>query len=133
MILWHEKVNKSNDVIKAVVNELYKEQVNIDGVVEIFNNGIEQGSVLKLFDKYNPKLDLCLWVYMPDDRKQNNEMNVIIGKHINCNKLNMWDGSNLEIKTFVDVNAREMHNQVRNFIIDTIIQNLNRTYDIPKI
>lgn len=133
MIVWNEKINKSNDVMKSIINELYKEQINMDGVVEIFNNGIEQGSVLKLFDKYNPQLDLCVWVYMPNARKQNNEMNVVVGKHSNCNKLNMWDGDDLDIQTFSDPKAREMHNQTRNFIMETIIQNLNRIYDIPKI
>ena len=51
MIVWNEKIKKSDDVIKAVINELYKIQINIDGVVENFNNGKEQGSVLKLYDK----------------------------------------------------------------------------------
>ena len=92
MIVWNEKVRRSQDVINAVINELYKDNINTDGVAEIFNNGKEQGCVLKIFDKYNPNLDLCFWIYLASDRITNNEITVIVGKHINCNKLNMWDG-----------------------------------------
>lgn len=133
MIVWNERIKKSEDVIKAVVNTLFKEQLNIDGVVEIFNNGKEQGVVLKVFDKYNPNLDICIWSYLPSDRKTNNEMEVIIGKHINCNKLNMWDGDDLDSYTFKDPKAREMHNQTRDFIVETIIHNLEKTHDISRI
>ena len=133
MILWNQKVKKSEDVIKAVINQLYKDQINIDGVVEIFNNGKEQGCILKLFDKYNPNLDLCIWVYMPNDRKVNNSINIIIGKHINCNNINMWDGQDLDFYSFEDTKAREMHNKARDFIIDSITKNLEKTYNISRL
>lgn len=133
MIVWNEKIKKSQDVIQAVINQLYKETINTDGVVEIFNNGKEQGCVLKLFDKFNPNLDLCMWVYMPSDRKINNHIEVIIGKHINCNKLNMWDGDGLESFAFEDAKAREMHNQTRDFMLEKIKDNFERTYNIRSI
>lgn len=133
MIVWNEKIKKSQDVIQAVINQLYKETINTDGVVEIFNNGKEQGCVLKLFDKFNPNLDLCMWVYMPSDRKVNNHIEVIIGKHINCNKLNMWDGDELESFVFENSKAREMHNQTRDFMLEKIKDNFERTYNISSI
>ena len=133
MIVWNEKVKKSQDVIQAVINQLYKETINTDGVVEIFNNGKEQGCVLKLFDKFNPNLDLCMWVYMPSERKVNNHIEVVIGKHINCNKLNMWDGDDLESFSFEDAKAREMHNQTRDFMLEKIKDNFERTYNIRSI
>lgn len=133
MIVWNEKVKKSQDVIQAVINQLYKETINTDGVVEIFNNGKEQGCVLKLFDKFNPNLDLCMWVYMPSERKINNHIEVVIGKHINCNKLNMWDGDDLESFSFEDAKAREMHNQTRDFMLEKIKDNFERTYNIRSI
>lgn len=133
MIVWNERVKKSEDVIKAVINQLYKDQINTDGVVEIFNNGKEQGCVLKLFDKYNPNLDLCIWAYLPNNRKMNNHMEIIIGKHINCNNFNMWDGADLESFSFEDAKAREMHNNARDFIIEIITKNLEKTYDISRL
>ena len=133
MIVWNEKVKKSEDIFKAVINQLYKDQINTDGVVEIFNNGKEQGCVLKLFDKYNPNLDLCIWAYLPNDRKINNHIEIIIGKHINCNNMNMWDGADLDSYSFEDVKAREMHNKASDFVIDTITKNLEKTYDISRL
>lgn len=133
MIVWNEKVKKSEDIFKAVINQLYKDQINTDGVVEIFNNGKEQGCVLKLFDKYNPNLDLCIWAYLPNYRKINNHIEIIIGKHINCNNMNMWDGADLDSYSFEDVKAREMHNKARDFVIDTITKNLEKTYDISRL
>ncbi len=133
MIVWHENVKKSENIINAVINQLYKDQINTDGVVEIFNNGKEQGCVLKLFDKFNPNVDLCIWVYLPRDRKINNHMDVIVGKHINCNNINMWEGADLKSYSFKEAQAREMHNRTRDFIVDFITKNLEKTYDIPRI
>ena len=133
MIVWHEKVKKSEDIVNAVINELYKENIMTDGTVEIFNNGKEEGCVLKIFDRYNPNLDMCFWIYLPSNRKVNNEVEVIIGKHVNCNEINMWDGADLDSYTFSDGNAREMHNKVRSFIIDSIKENMNKTRSLSSL
>ena len=106
--------------MRAVINELLKDSINTDGVVETFNNGKEQGCVLKVFDKYNPNLDLCFWVYMPSNRDINNQISVVVGKHINCNNMNMWEGADLEEYTFEDASVREMHKKIRDFVLDTI-------------
>lgn len=133
MIVWNEKIKKSQDIINAVINQLYKENINTDGVVEIFNNGKEQGCLLKLFDKYNPNLDICFWVYMPNKRVINNYIKVIIGKHANCNQMNMWDGDNLESFSFENPKVREMHNITRDFLLEKIRNNLERTHHIPSL
>ncbi|MBD9105376.1 hypothetical protein EGW03_02775 [bacterium] len=133
MIIWNEKIRKSQDILNAVINQLYKEEINTDGVAEIFNNGKEQGCVLKLFDKYKPNLDICMWVYMPNKRSINNHIEVIIGKHINCNELNMWSGNDLESYSFEDSNARQMHIITRDFLLERIRNNLERTHDIPSL
>lgn len=49
MFVWNEKTNKSESIIKSIIKELYKDQINIDGVADYFNNGKEQGCILKLF------------------------------------------------------------------------------------
>lgn len=133
MILWNEKIKKSQDVINAIINQLYKINIDTDGVAEIFNNGKEQGCVLKIYDKYNPNLDLCFWIYMQSARTINNKIDVIVGKHNNCNSINMWDGDNLESYSFDNQSAREMHKQVRDFILDTIKENMNKTHDVISI
>ncbi len=130
MIVWNEKIKKSKDVVNAVINELFKDNINTDGVAEIFNNGKEQGCVLKIYDKYNTNLDLCFWIYLPSDREINNHIEVIVGKHINCNNINMWEGSGLEYQSFENNIVREMHREIRDYILETIKQNMNKTRDI---
>lgn len=133
MIVWNEKIKKSENVINAVINQLYKNNINTDGVVETFNNGKEQGCVLKIFDKYNPSIDLCIWIYLPSNRKINNHMEVIVGRHINCTKTNMWDDANLKVFTFENSSARDMHNQTRDFVVELVTKNFDKIYDIPKL
>lgn len=133
MIVWNEKIKKTENVVNAVINQLYKINIDTDGVAEIFNNGKEQGCVLKIFDKYNPNLDLCFWIFLPSDRTMNNQISVIVGKHINCNKLNMWDGADIDSYIFEDKVAREMHKKVRDFILNTITENMSKTHDILSI
>ena len=36
MVVWNINIKKADDIIKAVDNELKKERINIDGVVEPF-------------------------------------------------------------------------------------------------
>ena len=129
MILWNEKIKKSQDIINAVINQLMKGDINTDGVVETFNNGKEQGCVLKIFDKYNPNLDLCFWIYLPNKRNKNNQVSVIVGKQTDCDSMNMWS-NDPECYTFEDSVAREMHKKTRDFILDTIKENMNKTRDI---
>lgn len=130
MVLWNEKIKKSDGVIRAVTNELLKLTVSVDGVVDYFNDGKEQGILLKIYDKYNPSLDVCFWVYLPQDRSTDNELQVIMGKHSNCNKISMWYGEDLKIETFTNSIAREMHRACRDYIMQEIVDHLNRTYDI---
>ena len=48
------------DLFKAVENELRSRNINVDGIIETFNDGREQGMVLKIYNKYNADLDICL-------------------------------------------------------------------------
>ena len=132
MIIFHKTLEKSEKIFKAVINELNKQGINLDGVIESFNNK-EQGFVLKIYDTYNPDIDICIWAYLPKEREYTNQMKVIIGRQSNCNNLNLWESDNLIIKIFSNAKAIEMHKQARDFIIDTIKKNLDRTYDLPNI
>ena len=76
---------------------------------------------------------MCMWVYMPNDRKINNHIELIIGRHINCNQLNMWDGENLDYYEFEDPKARQMHNITRDFMLEKIRDNMERTYNIRSL
>lgn len=134
IIVWNEKIRRSQDVVRAVIDQINKDTYTVDGVAETFNNGKQQGCVLKLFDKYNPDVDMCIWVYLPAKRKVNNHIEIIIGKHIDCNKLNMWDeSSDLKKISIEDRVALKMHGKTRDTILDIIRKKLERVYDIPSL
>ncbi len=129
IILWNNKIKKTNDLFKAVDNELSKRNINIDGTVETFNDGIEQGMVLKIFNKYNPNLDICIWAYLPYNRDCNNQIRIVLGKQSNCLPNNMWD-SELVSKVVTSSNVRDMHNEAREYIIELIKNNYNKRYSL---
>ena len=130
MIEWNEKIKKSGKIFNSVIDGLNKENIIADGVIEIFNDGKEQGALLKVFDKYNPCLDLCIWCYLPSNRTKNNSMNVIVGYHNDCDKNNMWNNKEIDIFNFETNQATELQKEVREFVLDTIIKNFEKTRDI---
>ena len=125
MIIWSDRIRKATDIFKAVSNQLLKLEFDVDGVIEIFNNGVEQGTLLKIFDKYDPTLDLCIWVYLPRERDCNNQMEVLVGHHIDCTENNMWK-ENVKPKIFTQIRARELHKEVRDYILEVITSRLER-------
>ncbi len=80
-------------------------------------------------------MDICIWAYLPDKREYNNQMQIIVGRHTNCDYINMWSGDNLTYELINHNEAREMHRMCRDYIMNIILKNLDRTYevDIPKI
>ena len=125
MIIKNNKIKKSEDIFKAVDNELKKLKFDLDGTIEIFNDGKEQGSVLKLFNKYNSEIDMCIWVYLPTERDTNNQMEVIIGFHNDCNNKNLWN-PNLPSKVFTQIKAIDLHREVRDYIMNAITSRLDK-------
>ena len=113
MIVWNTMVEKADKVLKAVNNELAIKGIKIDGVVEPFNNGREKGMVLKIYDSYNPEIDLCIWVYLPKNRLTNNEMNKLLPSKTISNKV-----------------ARAMHNEAREYITNVIEDYLNKNLNV---
>lgn len=125
MIVWSDKIRKSNDIFKSVTAELLKLNIDLDGVIEIFNNGIEQGTLLKIFDTYDPSVDICIWAYLPQERDCDNQMEVLIGHHSDCTDNNMWK-DNLKPKIFTQTRARELHKEVRDYILEVLTSRLDK-------
>lgn len=128
MIVWSDKIKKANDIFKAVGNELLKQNIDLDGVIEIFNDGTEQGTLLKLYDKYNPEIDLCIWAYLPSERDCNNQMKVLIGHQSDCTKLNTWSAG-VPYKIFTQDRAIHLHKEVRDYVIKEITTRLDKTIE----
>ncbi len=129
MIVWNTMVEKADKVLKAVNNELAIKGIKIDGVVEPFNNGREKGMVLKIYDSYNPEIDLCIWVYLPKNRLTNNEMNILVGHHCDCLSCDAWNKV-LPSKTISNKVARAMHNEAREYITNVIEDYLNKNLNV---
>ncbi len=125
MIVWSDKIRKSNDIFKSVAAELLKLNIDLDGVIEIFNNGAEQGTLLKIFDTYDTNIDICIWVYLPQERDCDNQMEVLIGHHSDCTDNNMWK-DNLKPKIFTQDRARELHKEVRDYILEILTSRLDK-------
>ena len=119
MIKWSDKMKKSVNIFNSIANELLKEETDIDGIIDVFNNGLEEGVLLKIYDKFNPASDLCIWAYLPTERDCDNQMKVIIGTHNDCDNSNHWK-EELPFKIFTEARAKELHNKVRNYLMEVI-------------
>ena len=86
--------------------------------------------LLKVFDKYNPKLDICIWVYMPTERIVNNEMKVVCGSQEDCLENNVWIEEKVTIKSFSNQRSRDLHDDVRNYIKDYIKSHIDLEYEL---
>ena len=131
MIMLNEKIKKTYKVFTGVTDVLQKQGIDIDGVIEIFNNGIEQGTLLKIFDKYDPQVDICIWAYLPEEREVNNQMKIIIGHHCDCELNNMWKATIKEV-TFTQNKARDLHDEVRKYVVDYITSNFDKIIELRK-
>lgn len=130
MIVINEKIKKPTDVLKAADVELIRAGIKIDATAEAFNDGMEQGMVLKIFDKYNPDIDLCIWAYLPTERDVHNQMKILVGRQSNCKTNNLWDDSDLTEKIITNDRSYEMHKEARSFVMDVIREHLDKTHDL---
>lgn len=117
------------DLFKAVENEFRRRDINIDGIFETFNDGKEQGMVLKLYNKYNADLDICLWAYLPSDRDCTNQMRIVIAKKRDCLENNMWTNEIYD-QIITKKTSRELHQEVRELVIELIENNYNKKWEL---
>ncbi len=129
MIVYNKEIKRSQAIFKSVVDQLLKKNLDIDGTIDIFNDGNEKGAVFKIFEKYNPASDICIWVYLPQNRKSDNQMTVLLGVHNDCKANNFWS-SNVTSKNFSNNIARELHKEVSKYVLDIITSRLNKLYKI---
>ena len=52
-------------------------------------------------------------------------MEVLVGHHIDCTENNMWK-ENVKPKIFTQIRARELHKEVRDYILEIITSRLER-------
>lgn len=132
MIAWSDKIKKSQKIFPGVVDVLQKQKIDIDGVIEVFNDGVEQGTLMKIFDTYNPEVDMVIWAYLPKERDCNNQMIVRVGHQSDCTENNMWK-DNVQSKVITQAKAIDLHNEVRNYIVGVISSKLDKKIDIREV
>lgn len=129
MILWNQKLKKTIDLFRGVESEFRVRDINIDGVIESFNNGKEQGLVLVLYNKYNPNLDVCLWAYLPKERDCNNQMRIVVGKSKDRLPDNTW-GEELYSEVITEKTARALHDKAREKVIELVLNNYDKKWSL---
>ena len=116
MIKKHNSIARADNIINSFISSTYSKDY-LDGIVEIFKNKDIQGYVMKLYKTFDPYEDLCVWVYENLDKKT---INTIIGKHINCDKDNLWCGEDLKFNEYpVVINIKkQIVNDMSDYIYD---------------
>ncbi len=85
MILMHKSLKRSDDIMRSLRRYFELNFKTIDGVLEVFNNKIGQGNLIKIFKSYNRSNDLVVWMF-----KSLNDKNIQIAfsNHSNIDEHN---------------------------------------------
>ncbi len=98
MLILHKSLKRSDDIIKSFRRMCEVDFKEIDGIIEVFNNKIGQGYLLKIFSTYNNYNDLVIWIYESLDEKK---INVAFSSHANVDANNNWiDVENVNFKKY---------------------------------
>ena len=90
MIKQHKSLQRSERIIKSLIDRLNKQLNGIDGIYEVFMNNGHQGYVLKILHTFDADSDICIWAY---ESLKDNMIETIIGKRTQCNEFNSWDST----------------------------------------
>ena len=98
MLILHKSLKRSDDIMKSFRRMCEVDFKEIDGIIEVFNNKIGQGYLLKIFSTYNNYNDLVIWIYESLDEKK---INVAFSSHANVDANNNWlDVENVNFKKY---------------------------------
>lgn len=87
----HKSLKRSDDIMRSLRRFFEVNFKTIDGVLEVFNNNIGQGYLMKIFQSYNRSNDLVVWMF-----ESLNDKNIQIGfsNHSNIDEHNNWIDKN---------------------------------------
>lgn len=117
MILMHKSLKRSDDIMRSLRRFCEVNFKTLDGVLEVFNNRIGQGYLIKIFQSYNRNNDLVVWMF---ESLKDKNIKIAFSNHSNIDEHNNWIDKN-------KVNFKEY--PVVKDIKKTII---NDIYDIVK-
>lgn len=130
MILMHKSLKRSDDIMRSFRRFCEVNFKTLDGVLEVFNNEIGQGYVIKIFQSYNKSNDLVVWMF---ESLSDKNIQVAYSNHSNIDQHNSWiDKNKVNFKEYPIV--KNIKRAVINDIYE-IVKNyygLTEEIEIPK-
>lgn len=87
MILTHKSLKRSEDIMKSFRRFCEVNFKTLDGVIEVYNNKIGQGYLIKIFQSYNKNNDLVVWIFESLAEKN---IQTAFSTHSNIDNNNNW-------------------------------------------
>ena len=87
MILTHKSLKRSEDIMKSFRRFCEVNFKALDGVIEVYNNKIGQGYLIKIFQLYNKNNDLVVWIFESLAEKN---IQTAFSTHSNIDNNNNW-------------------------------------------
>ncbi len=119
MILIHKSLKRSDDLMRSLRRYFEINFKTIDGVVEVFNNNIGQGYLIKIFQSYNRSNDLVVWIF---ESLKDKNIQVAFGNHANIDEHNNWiDKNKVNFKIYPIVKdikkniIRDIHDIIKDY------------------
>ncbi len=91
MILMHKSLKRSDDIMRSLRRYFEVNNKSIDGVLEVFNNKIGQGYLLKTYQSYNKSNDLVIWMF---ESIKDKNIQIAFSNHSNVDEHNNWIDKN---------------------------------------
>jgi len=116
MILMHKSLKRSDDIMRSLRRFCEVNFKTLDGVLEVFNNKIGQGYLIKVFQSYNKNNDLVVWMF---ESLSDKNIQVAFSNHSNVDENNNWiDKNKVNFKTYPIV--KDIKKSVINDIYDIV-------------
>lgn len=122
MIILHKSLKRSDALIKSLQSYFSIDFKSVDGIAEIFNNGSEQGYILKIYRSYNKDNDLVIWIY-----ESLKDMNIQLGY---SNMSNVDDKNNWIDKNKINYKLYPIKKNIKPTIISETIDNIVKYYNL---
>ncbi len=118
MILMHKSLKRSDDIMRSLRRYFELNFKTIDGVLEVFNNKIGQGYLIKIFKSYNRSNDLVVWMF---ESLNDKNIQIAFSNHSNIDEHNNWidkDKVNFKIYPIVKDIKKSIIHDIHDIIKD---------------
>lgn len=116
MIIMHKSLKRSDDIMRSFRRFCEVNFKTLDGVIEVFNNKIGQGYLIKVFQSYNKNNDLVVWLF---ESLKDKNIKIAFSNHSNIDEHNTWiDKNKVNIKTYSIV--KDIKKTIINDIYDIV-------------